>query len=247
MNVFICEDDVLQREKIEKIINDIFQIDDIKGKIILSTDSSYKLMSYLNEGINRGVYFLDIDLNEDINGIELAKKINEIDKEAIIIMITSHYDMSYLTFKYHIGAIDFIVKGNYNHIKERVRECIIHANNKINHIDINDCFIISTSKDLYRIKYSDIIFFETCRKRVIGIHTIDGYMEFPSTMKELESRLDDRFIKCHKSFIVNKSKVKRIDKKRKVIVMENKSECFVSSLLIKKTIEIITKEKEVIL
>lgn len=75
--------------------------------------------------------FLDIHIGEDMNGIELAEQINQIDKDAIIIMITSNKDMSHLVFKYHIGAIDYIVKENFEEVKKRVKECIICANNKL--------------------------------------------------------------------------------------------------------------------
>lgn len=47
-------------------------------------------------------------------------------------------------------------------------------------------------------------------------------------LKDVQKKLDDNFYRCHKSFIVNKSKIKRIDKKSRIIYMINDEQCLVS-------------------
>ncbi|MDO7203538.1 LytTR family DNA-binding domain-containing protein [Paraclostridium bifermentans] len=75
------------------------------------------------------------------------------------------------------------------------------------------------------------------QKRFIALRTENSYIEFSGTLKELESQLDNRFIRCHKSYIINKLKVKSIDKKQRIITMEGGNKCYVSLLLLKKTID----------
>ena len=53
-------------------------------------------------------------------------------------------------------------------------------------------------------------------------------MEFNGELKNMEEQLDERFIRCHKSFIINKDKVKEIDKKANTVTMSNGSVCPVS-------------------
>ncbi|MBC6004546.1 MAG: LytTR family DNA-binding domain-containing protein [Paeniclostridium sordellii] len=237
MRIFICEDNDDQRYSLEKSIVSILENENIKGDIVLSSNSSKKIIDYISENKGRGVYFLDINIGEDIDGIELARQINNIDKSAIIIMITSHKDMSHLVFKYHIGAIDYIIKEDYEEVKHRIRECIICANNKMKDSLNKDYFFIERLDCIDKIKYEDILYFETCKKRFIGLNTTKSYIEFNGTLKELEKKLDDRFIRCHKSYIVNKNKVRNINKKQRIITMEDGSKCYVSLLLLKKTVE----------
>ena len=238
MNIFICEDNKEQRKNLEKTIKKILIKRNISGRIKLSTNSAYEVLDYINESEEEGVYFLDIDIGQDINGIELASKINEIDKNAIIIMITSYQNMSHLIFKYHIRAVDYIVKGDVVSVYKRVEECLTFIDKNLkNHID-NEYITIENNQCLEKVKYSDIIFFETTKKRTIALHTHNSHIEFRGTLKEIEDKLDKRFSRCHRSFIVNKDKVIRLDKKQRILFMEDGSKCFVSILLINKVFNI---------
>ena len=50
---------------------------------------------------------------------------------------------------------------------------------------------------------------------------------------EVKNLLDERFIRCHTSFIVNKDKIKEIDKKNRIAYMINGEECLISTRGIK--------------
>lgn len=236
MNIFICDDSKEQRESLTKTIQEILTNKAIEGEIKLATNSAYKILDYIKENDASGVYFLDIELGQNINGIELAKKVNEIDKNAIIVMITSYSGMSELIFKYHIGAIDYIVKDNIVGIYKRVEECLIFIDDKLRQMPDHKCIIIDNNQSLHKLKCDDIVFLETVKKRTIALHTNNSYIEFKGTLKEMEDLLDKRFIRCHKSFIVNKDKISSIDKKQRILFMKNGSKCFVSMLLINKII-----------
>ena len=71
MRIFICEDDKEQRRKLEESILSILEIEDIGGEITLSTDSSQEILSHISEFKDRGIYFLDINIGGDVNGIQL--------------------------------------------------------------------------------------------------------------------------------------------------------------------------------
>lgn len=238
MNIFICEDNKEQRKKLEKTIKKILIKKNISGKIQLSTNSAYEILDYVNESRDKGVYFLDIDIGQDINGIELASKINKIDKNAIIVIITSYPNMSHLIFKYHIRAIDYIVKDDMVSIYKKIEECLMFIDENLKKPIDNEYIIIENNQCLEKVKYDDIIFFETTKKRTIALHTNNSYIEFRGTLKEIEEKLDKRFSRCHRSFIVNKDKVIRLDKKQKILFMENGSKCFISILLINKVFNI---------
>lgn len=238
LNIFICEDNKEQRKNLEKTIKRILIKKNISGKIQLSTNCAYEILDYVNESRDKGVYFLDIDIGQDINGVELASKINEIDKNAIIIMITSYSNMSHLIFKYHIRAVDYIVKDNTARTYKRIEECLTFINENLKNPIDNEYITIENNQCLEKIKYNDILFFETTKKRTIALHTHNSHIEFKGTLKEIEDKLDKRFIRCHRSFIVNKDKAIKLDKKQRILFMEDGSKCFVSILLINKIFNI---------
>lgn len=59
-----------------------------------------------------GIYFLDIDLSFNMNGINLVVMIREYDLLVKIIFVISYMDLVYFIFLYKVEVMDYIVKGN---------------------------------------------------------------------------------------------------------------------------------------
>ena len=124
LKVFICEDNKIQKNKFKNFIEKIIGTKDYSIKIEKSTSNPYEILDYLKTNKTCGIYFLDVNLNSDINGIQLAEQIRKYDPRGFIIFITSHAEMSYLTFLYKVEALDYIIKDNYNNISQRIEECL---------------------------------------------------------------------------------------------------------------------------
>ena len=71
MKIFICEDDVKQRENMVSIINNYIMIEEKPMEIALATDDPYEIIEQSKEMNDVGCYFLDIQLEADINCIKL--------------------------------------------------------------------------------------------------------------------------------------------------------------------------------
>lgn len=236
INVFICEDNNTQREKFKKLIEDIIMIENFDMQMTLSTENPYDIIDYLKNNNISGLYFLDVDLKTDINGIKLAEQIREYDPRGFIVFITTHAEMSYLTFMYKVEAMDYIIKDNYKNVKERIHECIINANRKYSSksTDLQKNFTIKSQDKIINIEYNKILFFETSTTiHKIVLHALDRQIEFYAKMKDVESKIDNRFYRCHRSFLVNKDHIKEICMSNRVIKMVNGEECLVSTRLMK--------------
>lgn len=118
LKVYICEDNKDHRENFKRIIDNILVIENYDMKLELATANPKDILDNIKESDGASVYFLDVDLKSDINGIQLAEKIREYDPSGFIIFITTHAEMSYLTFMYKIEAMDYIIKDNYINIRE---------------------------------------------------------------------------------------------------------------------------------
>lgn len=235
LNVIICEDNENQRKRISKFIENSIMIENLDMEILLSTGKPDEIIDYLKKNEVSGLYFLDIDLQSDINGIKLAETIREYDPRGFIVFITTHAEMSYLTFIYKVEAMDYIIKDNPEIIKERIHQCILNAHRKYSSkaTEMQKNFIIKVEDRIISIEYNKILFFETSNiiHKVI-LHAVDRQIEFYSKMKEVEKKLDSRFYRCHRSFLVNKDNIKEIDTRNRVIHMINGQECLIATRLL---------------
>lgn len=236
LRIFICEDTKEQRERFSKIIEDIMLIENFDMELTLAATKPDEIIDYISENDVSGLYFLDIDLKSSMNGIELATKIREYDPRGFIVFVTTHSEMSYLTFIYKVEAMDYIIKDNYNNIKDRIHQCIINANKKYSAkaTDLQKVFSIKADDKIINIEYNKILFFETSPTiHKVIVHAIDRQIEFYAKMKEIENMLDSRFYRAHKSFIVNKDNIREIDLNNRCMYMVNGEECLISTRMLK--------------
>jgi two-component system, LytTR family, response regulator AgrA len=236
LKIFICEDNQEQKERFTKIIQDIMDIENFDMEIALTTACPEEVVNFISKYNNTGIYFLDVDLKSKINGINLAAEIRKYDPRGFIIFVTTHSEMSYLTFEFKVEAMDYILKDNYEVMKERIHQCIVNANTKYSAkvTELQKNFSIKVGDKLININFNKILFFETSSViHKIVIHALDRQLEFYAKMKDIEGKLDDSFYKCHKSYIVNKNNIIEIDRNKRIAYMINGEQCLISARLLR--------------
>ena len=88
LSVFICEDNPTQLQQLENVIKTYIMIEDYDMHIELSTTNPYELIDYMEQTEDvRGIYFLDIDFEMELDGIKLASLIRKKDIDAKIIFM----------------------------------------------------------------------------------------------------------------------------------------------------------------
>ncbi len=235
LKVFVCEDNNMEKDNFTKMIENIIIIENLDMSIGLSTGNPEEILDYLNNNQVTGLYFLDVDLNNPINGIKLAEKIRESDPRGFIVFVTTHAEMSYLTFLYKVEAMDYIIKDTYFNIRARIHECILNANKKYysKTSKSQENFAIRVEDKVISVKFDDILFFETSRTiHKVILHCKNRQVEFYGKIKDVEDKLDDRFYRCHRSYLINKDNIKEIDENQRIIYMINDEECLVSTRLL---------------
>lgn len=66
MNIVICEDSISDRHKLEKVITKVLIKNNLNSEIILSTNNSADVLNYANKNNQITLYFLDINLHENL-------------------------------------------------------------------------------------------------------------------------------------------------------------------------------------
>ena len=236
LNIFVCEDNAAQRRTIVQIIQNTVLMEELDMQLVLNAGDPYVLLEKVKTSQNTGIYFLDIDLHSDMNGMKLAQQIRLFDPRGFIIFITAHSELSFMTFQYRVEAMDFVLKDNPAEAKVKIRECLLNAMERYT-LQTNKTHKVYTAQVGGRkisVDYDDIFFFETSGNiHKVIIHAKDRQIEFSGTIKELEGILDDSFIRCHRSFLVNRNNIKEADAKNRIIYFTNGEACLMSTRMMK--------------
>lgn len=236
LNIFVCEDDSAQRKNVVQIIKNTILIEELDMRLVLDTPNPYELLETVRTSQNTGIYFLDIDLKCDMNGMKLAQQIRMFDPRGFIIFVTSHSELSYMTFQYRVEAMDFVLKDNPAEAKVKIRECLLNALERytLQTNKTHKVYTIEIGERKISVDYDDILFFETSSNiHKVILHAKDRQIEFSSSMKELEKTLDDNFVRCHRSFLVNKNNIQEADSKNRIIYFANGETCLMSLRMMK--------------
>ncbi len=236
LNIFVCEDHAAQRRAIVQIIQNTVLIEELDMKLVMDTEDPYSLLEKVRTSQNTSIYFLDIDLNCNMNGMKLAQQIRLFDPRGFIIFITAHSELSYMTFQYRVEAMDFVLKDNPAEMKVKIRECLLNAMERytLQTNKLHKVFTIETGGRKISVDYEDIFFFETSSNiHKVILHAKDRQIEFAGTIKELAGTLGGNFVRCHRSFLVNKNNIKEIDSKNRIIYFTNEETCLMSTRMMK--------------
>lgn len=236
LDIFVCEDDAAQRRAIVQIIRNTVLIEELDMQLILEAGDPYVLLEKVRTGTNTGIYFLDIDLGSDINGMKLAQLIRLYDPRGFIVFITAHSELSYMTFQYQVEAMDFVLKDTPAEAKVKIRQCLLNAMERyaLQTSRTHKVYTIETGGRKISIDYDDILFFETSSNiHKVILHAKDRQIEFFSTIKDLLKAFGDDFVRCHRSFLVNKKNIKEVDTKNRIIHFINGETCLMSTRMMK--------------
>lgn len=170
----------------------------------------------LAEKLKPNVIFLDVEMPE-MNGIECAKKIIDINPKTIIIFATAHDE--YMIDAFQLYAFDYLVKPFK---MERVFQTLdrIKALNSfrdeepihkmIRHEEGLEKILIKNKEGISFIDTDEIIIIQR-EDRSTVIYTTDSSHVTSEGLSELEARLDQRkFMRTHKSYIINLSMISKI-------------------------------------
>ena len=231
LNIYICDDNKQHLTLIQKYVDNVLLIEQLDMHMELATTDPFQLLEAAKNAANPGLYFLDIELNASISGLKLAQELRRIEPRCFIVFITSHTEMGFLTFHYKVEALGFILKDAPQKIRSEIYDCIMDVNAK--YISANTTagttFSITLGERTTYVDFDDILFFETSHNvHKVLLHAQNRVIEFSSQLKDVAKQLDDRFYRCHQSYIVNKSKITEIDFKNSILYLPGGETCLIS-------------------
>lgn len=209
--VAICEDEryILEelRRKVEKYINR--KSLDASIKTFMSGEELLKAKKKFD------IILLDLML-PGIDGLEVARQIS---CRSRIIFVTSYRE--YAVEAFDANAVHYLVKPV---TEERLFSALDRAVNQTEQMD-NQSLTLMKSGKTQVIFIRDILYCEVFNHQV-RIHTVHGTYDYFGTLDMLETKLDERFFRCHRSFVVNMSCV--AGQEKGVAILTNGEKIFIS-------------------
>lgn len=212
MDFVVCDDDSFFRKNIIKVID----------KIIISSDVNYKTYEFstynkdFEKLINKKkpkIYILDIEIKNSISGIDIARKIRKVDWDSIIIIVTSHSELSFQVMKAQIMLLDFISK--FDNFEGSLKQAI---NKALELVDKKKIIKVENKGVSYIVYIKDILYIERDTvDRKCFIHTSYGSVPISKTLNELQDELGSNFYMSHRSCLVNLNNISKIDWKESII------------------------------
>ncbi len=148
------------------------------------------------------VYLLDIYMETDINGIDLAKRLREIDDFAQICFISSSGD--FYREAYDIQDINYLLKPVTKEDFEKLISRIETRRENTREKSLN----YRHGGNIRSVPYNNILFISSSGHNV-SITCKDGTVHSAvAKLDDIELQLDsNQFFRCHQSFIINLYKV----------------------------------------
>lgn len=193
IKVAVCDDDREICWEIKKQVLFVMQSFGKECQVECYGSSSALLQAPLDFQI----LLLDIEL-PDSNGIHTALTLRQSNWEFALIFITSHEEFVFQAFE--TDAVDYICKPLD---QVRFQKALGRAISKLQKPPQQEKYLfIKTINWCKFVRLSSIYYCEV-RNRKIYLYTHDGIIDYYCKIRDLEQQLDKRFVKCHRSYLVN--------------------------------------------
>lgn len=209
------------------------------------------------------VVFVDIDLNGE-DGLNCARVLTELDPKLKVIFATAHSE--YMANAFEIYAFDYLVKPfNMERVVRtlnRIRSTLAEsgkqsaegapegweeqekdaAPDKISRSEhYRGKLLIKGKEQAYLLDVEEILFIERTEGSTNIVTTGEQYKTSIS-LSDMEAKLDsDRFMRCHKSYIINLSRITRIEPYGRWTYVVRFRDCGMTALMTARSYEEIKK------
>lgn len=199
--IAICDDNEVDCVYISNIVNS--WADQLKNEIDLQVFPSAEsfLFHYADEK-DYDILLLDIEMGK-MDGVSLAKRLRHENETVQIIFITGYSD--YISEGYEVAALHYLMKPVK---KQKLFQTLDRAIQKIKKNE--QTLFLELPGETIRLPIYEIRFLEV-RQNYVTIHAKNDYT-LKKTLSELEQKLDERFYRMRRSYIVNLSYISKVTK-----------------------------------
>ncbi len=161
------------------------------------------------------LHCLDLELP---NGISLAKLAREESPSGFIVLVAPENlsPVEYLCPSILAGGL--LLRPYTAEQAEQVMDDAVAA--RLDQLEGEMCFVVQSREGNERIPYREIEYFEARDKKLVAVTRGAEYV-FYDTISHLEETVPDRFIRCHRSFIVRRDAVRKLQLSQNMLTLKS--------------------------
>lgn len=179
--------------------------------------STEEALQYLKEDIH--LVILDINLNEERDGIWLANYIN-INYNIPFVFLTAYSDKSTISKAIETDPYNYLIKPFQKPELFSAIELALHKHEKKAKANKKGTLLLKNIDKFDQVSIDSILFIES-RKNYLFIYTEDREYKYRATIKEFINQLTEAFVQVHRGFIVNIHAIESMDKTKHTIYIKN--------------------------
>ena len=228
LNIVLCDDNSKALYRLEKLLETIFIKHNISASMLLSATHTSEVLDFIKTDCSANVFILDIDLKDDITGLDLASRIRNINKNAYIIFSTAHFE--YVLAAYKFKTFDYLPKPiSLEKLEQTILRLIDDMQTDYkNYLKLGKNLVIDKNNINYIKKDGMQLIFSTKDR------TYKAYSSF----NKIENMLPNNFVRCHKSFIVNINNISNVEMTKNIINFVENNSCVIGPKYKKKFMEV---------
>lgn len=210
LTIGIVEDEALIADHIAMCL------EDQNYKVVFIADDAETALAGLQNNLPDAL-LVDINLNGVIDGVDLVHKINTL-YQIPVIYLTSNSEKATIERVKLTNPAGFILKPYTEkdlHTQLQIAIHKYHEEQSQPHTSrtSNDSFFVKDQHYLVKVLYSDILYIEAM-DNYCAIYTANKRFVLSQTLKSIEEKLlHKRFLRCHRSYLINVSKIDKIQHK----------------------------------
>ncbi|MCL2718349.1 MAG: LytTR family DNA-binding domain-containing protein [Lachnospiraceae bacterium] len=204
MRIAICEDTKADAQLLDKVLNRYLNANKLTAEINFFT-SGEDFLSVFEPGKFQ-IIFMDIYMTKSgITGMDTAKKINALDKDAAIIFTTTSDE--YILAGYSVAVFYILKPVEQINMNEAMEKCRLQIERFAKTIEI------IVNRMPLQIRLRDIYFVEIIVRNCIFTFAAGRKTASGLSLSNLLDKLDgSTFIQCHRSYVVNILHVRKMTK-----------------------------------
>lgn len=204
INCVIVDDEPLAREGIQRYAQEVEYL-----RIAATCENAVELIRIMDRQ-KVDLIFLDVQMPK-MNGMDFLK----ITRDPPIVIITSAYP-SYALESFELNVLDYLLKpitfDRFFQATKKARDYFQLRSAQNTNADANRYFFIKCESKFEKIFFDDILYIEGMQNYV-RIYTEKGKYLTLLTLKDIEQNVaKGMFLRVHKSYIVNTTKINSIEK-----------------------------------
>ncbi len=189
----VCDDEPLMAQELARHLADYMKAGPITAYSVSSFSDGRALLDRIGKF---DVIFLDIRM-EQPDGMETARLLRQRGDHSLLIFVTVLKECVFDSFQ--VEAFDYLLKPLNSARFDQTMDRVLRFLEQRTAEDI----VIQRGTGCEVVFLSDIVYCEVLGRKVY-LHKNDGTVsDYYDKLEDLEGRVDGRFFKCHRSYLVN--------------------------------------------